>query len=539
MTTIHVHRGAGELAIENSLAAYEAALLAGADGLEVDIRRCADGNLVMFHDEWVDRRLEAFGQLGEYSYPELLLCRYRRPFGLTRKDERVATFDEFLALAKRYRPELHIDLKAPDGDASVLEKIRQAGLLDRVVKVNKGSAPMLYSETEARHHNGPSAALIWGANDFDGATVADALARAENGLLLLDDPRCALAAQKRLKPDPYRLAFQPPRPEFDLWPGEKRLPLDRAELAKQIWSHPANLLERLIAERGDFAQLPEYLLWALSRLAERGIRLPEIAAQLALTSLRHSDQPEVFEAAADLAGQLKLSAAVDVLCQLLHGVSPVAEFTDDPFATREIRKTIRFRAAASRALGQIGDSSPESLKALRNAAIQRSLSLENGYQGLDGSEAVKALARLDPDGNLDLFRDIVLRSDPALEPVRNNDRLISWLRKHPDWWDFRLRVEAIRAVGDSTSPKAVPWLFGLLATDSKAGEKLWDEFHWEVARGITSGARKLNAGQIRALFAHNDPSVQREGANYLLRSRQNERRELMRQFLPWFPASEE
>jgi len=44
------HRGASRLAQENTVAAFEMAAIAGADGVELDVRRTSDGVLVVHHD---------------------------------------------------------------------------------------------------------------------------------------------------------------------------------------------------------------------------------------------------------------------------------------------------------------------------------------------------------------------------------------------------------------------------------------------------------------------------------------------------------
>lgn len=44
------HRGASRLAHQNTIAAFEMASIAGADGVELDVRRTADGVLVVHHD---------------------------------------------------------------------------------------------------------------------------------------------------------------------------------------------------------------------------------------------------------------------------------------------------------------------------------------------------------------------------------------------------------------------------------------------------------------------------------------------------------
>ena len=59
-----VHRGASAMAPENSLEAYSAAMDYGADGCEVDLRRTSDGVLVLFHDDMLDRLLDAVGENG-------------------------------------------------------------------------------------------------------------------------------------------------------------------------------------------------------------------------------------------------------------------------------------------------------------------------------------------------------------------------------------------------------------------------------------------------------------------------------------------
>jgi glycerophosphoryl diester phosphodiesterase len=50
MTLVIGHKGAAGLAPENSLAAFRAAREVGADGVELDVRRTADGALAVHHD---------------------------------------------------------------------------------------------------------------------------------------------------------------------------------------------------------------------------------------------------------------------------------------------------------------------------------------------------------------------------------------------------------------------------------------------------------------------------------------------------------
>ncbi|GHF52825.1 glycerophosphoryl diester phosphodiesterase [Deinococcus metalli] len=60
------HRGTPRLHRENTLAGFQAALDAGLDGVELDVRRLADGTLVIHHDEALpDGRLLPFLTLDE------------------------------------------------------------------------------------------------------------------------------------------------------------------------------------------------------------------------------------------------------------------------------------------------------------------------------------------------------------------------------------------------------------------------------------------------------------------------------------------
>lgn len=64
------HRGFAGVNPENTLAAVTAAVDAGTDGIELDVRRCADG-LVVIHDETVDRVTDATGPVESFTVDEL------------------------------------------------------------------------------------------------------------------------------------------------------------------------------------------------------------------------------------------------------------------------------------------------------------------------------------------------------------------------------------------------------------------------------------------------------------------------------------
>ena len=54
MTAIFAHRGLHQNAAENTVAAFVEAKAAGADGVELDVRRTSDGALIVHHDATID-----------------------------------------------------------------------------------------------------------------------------------------------------------------------------------------------------------------------------------------------------------------------------------------------------------------------------------------------------------------------------------------------------------------------------------------------------------------------------------------------------
>ena len=70
-TRVLGHRGASFYAPENTLPAFELALEQGADGVELDVHLSKDGELIVMHDERVDRTTNAKGFIRDYSLEEL------------------------------------------------------------------------------------------------------------------------------------------------------------------------------------------------------------------------------------------------------------------------------------------------------------------------------------------------------------------------------------------------------------------------------------------------------------------------------------
>jgi len=68
---IFAHRGASAHAPENTLIAFEMAILQGADAIELDAQLSADRQAVVIHDHSVDRTTPAMGRVNKLSLAEL------------------------------------------------------------------------------------------------------------------------------------------------------------------------------------------------------------------------------------------------------------------------------------------------------------------------------------------------------------------------------------------------------------------------------------------------------------------------------------
>ena len=77
-TLVWGHRGASGYAPENTMAAFEKAVELGADGIEVDVQLTKDGELVVIHDETIDRVSDGSGWVKDYTYAKLIKHNFNR-----------------------------------------------------------------------------------------------------------------------------------------------------------------------------------------------------------------------------------------------------------------------------------------------------------------------------------------------------------------------------------------------------------------------------------------------------------------------------
>lgn len=126
------HRGASRIAPENTLAGFRAAVELGADAIELDVQRCADGHLVILHDLTLERTTDGFGPVAARSLSELKRLDAGRWFGTRFAGERIPTLEEALeAIPRNVVLFVELKLPAPPEPAPEGIELQLAGALGR------------------------------------------------------------------------------------------------------------------------------------------------------------------------------------------------------------------------------------------------------------------------------------------------------------------------------------------------------------------------------------------------------------------------
>lgn len=91
---IIAHRGSSAYAPENTLAAFTLAVDQAADAIELDAKLTSDGQVVVMHDDTVDRTTNGTGQVKSLSLKQLKRLEIGSKFLPTHQPERIPTLSE-------------------------------------------------------------------------------------------------------------------------------------------------------------------------------------------------------------------------------------------------------------------------------------------------------------------------------------------------------------------------------------------------------------------------------------------------------------
>lgn len=136
-TLVWAHRGASGYAPENTMIAFEKAIEMGADGIELDVQLTKDGELVVIHDETIDRTGDGTGWVKDYTYAKLLKFNFNKKYPEYGRVT-VPTLEEVYALLKPTDLTVNVELKTgvvfySDIEERVLELTERMGMAGRVL----------------------------------------------------------------------------------------------------------------------------------------------------------------------------------------------------------------------------------------------------------------------------------------------------------------------------------------------------------------------------------------------------------------------
>lgn len=117
--TLVNHRGLSPGFPENTLAAFRNSIDLGVDVIEIDLRPTADGEIVILHDDTVDRTTDGTGSVRSLTIEQVKALDAGSYVGPEFAGERIPTYEETLAVVKGTGVRLLLDIK----DSSLVEDI--------------------------------------------------------------------------------------------------------------------------------------------------------------------------------------------------------------------------------------------------------------------------------------------------------------------------------------------------------------------------------------------------------------------------------
>ncbi len=134
------HRGAMDVAPENTMPAFEAGLAGGADILELDVQLTADKQVILFHDTDLHAKTGVHGKICEYTADYLQTLDVGSYFDSQYAGTKMPLLDELLHWAKGRVP-LMIELKHgpvfdPELDEKTVRLIEKHEMVDEVVVIS-------------------------------------------------------------------------------------------------------------------------------------------------------------------------------------------------------------------------------------------------------------------------------------------------------------------------------------------------------------------------------------------------------------------
>lgn len=134
---VWAHRGASGYLPENTISAFIKAVELGADGIELDIHKTKDGQLVVIHDEKIDRTSDGKGKVVDMTLEELR----RYNYNATHPECKYADIPTMREVFELIKPtDLLINIEIKNGvtfyegiEEDILAMTKEFGMEDRVL----------------------------------------------------------------------------------------------------------------------------------------------------------------------------------------------------------------------------------------------------------------------------------------------------------------------------------------------------------------------------------------------------------------------
>lgn len=128
----YAHRGASAYVPENTRLAFDKAIELGATGIELDLQKTKDCKIVIFHDDYIDKKSNGTGRIEDYTYEQLLELDFGSWFDEKYRGEKIVLFEEFAKEFLNKELTFAIEIKVNGIEKEILEIIKKYATHDNI-----------------------------------------------------------------------------------------------------------------------------------------------------------------------------------------------------------------------------------------------------------------------------------------------------------------------------------------------------------------------------------------------------------------------
>lgn len=171
------HRGVTNVAPENTIPAYEAAVELGMYTAECDIRLTKDNEWVLMHNSDVQSYFFAVGEVSDYTLAELKEFTYRRGVNFWDESLEIPTLEEYLDVfvGTETRPQIEIKADGYDMLYSVVDAVEEKDLVEEAIVISFD-----LEQLKVIHELNPDIELWYLIDEINADNIAAAKALGDN-----------------------------------------------------------------------------------------------------------------------------------------------------------------------------------------------------------------------------------------------------------------------------------------------------------------------------------------------------------------------